>query len=158
METGNEGRKVARSAEGSSADVVHMDVTSVTNSEVNHSSILPSLTQLDMVSMPTIIEELVFPKSTPIINESNTITEPSISVEEIKEETFLEKIKENNETLLARTFKFDMASTNQLAQKRMITAINSLDKEKISLPTNGVTESTRVNDAEVAGLLKPTLH
>lgn len=154
-ETRTDGKRTASSAEGSSADVVHRDVTSVTNSEVNHSSIQPSLTQLDLVSMPTIIEELMLPKSTPIINESNTITGHSISVEEIKQDTFLAKIKENNEALLARTFNPNMASTNQLAQKRMITAINSIDKEKIPLSANGVTDPTRVNDAEVTALLKP---
>ena len=89
--------------------------------------------------MPATIEELVLPKSTPIINESNPINAPSISIEVLKEETFLEKIKDNDEVLLAWTIIPDMESTNQLAQKRMFNAINSPDKEKISLPTNRVT-------------------
>ena len=65
--------------------------------------------------MPATIEELVLPKSTPIINESNPINAPSISIEVLKEETFLEKIKDNDEVLLAWTIIPDMESTNQLA-------------------------------------------
>ena len=41
------------------ADVVHMNVISVTTLEVTPSLMLPSATQLDWASMPTIIEELV---------------------------------------------------------------------------------------------------
>ena len=114
-ETGNEGRNAASSTEGSSANVVHMNVTSVTNLEVNSSLMLPSATQLDTVSVPATIEELVLLKSTPIINESNPINAPSISMEVLKEETFLEKIKDNDEVLLAWTIIPDMESTNQLA-------------------------------------------
>lgn len=64
---------------------------------------LPLVTQLDPVSVPVIIEDLALPKCTPIINESNPITAPSISVEVLNEETFLEKIKDNDEALLAWT-------------------------------------------------------
>ena len=46
------------------AEVVHMNVTSVTTPEVTPSLMLPSATQLDWASMPTIIEELVLHKST----------------------------------------------------------------------------------------------
>ena len=109
---GNEGRNIASSMEGSSADVVHMNVISVTNPEVNCSLLLPSATQLDTVSVPTIIEELELPKSTPIINESNLINAPSISVEVLKEETLLAKIKDNDEVLLAQTIILDMEPTN----------------------------------------------
>ena len=98
--------------EGSSVDVVHMNVISVTNPEVNCSLLLPSATQLDTVSVPTIIEELELPKSTPIINESNPINAPSISVEVLKEETLLAKIKDNDEVLLAQTIIHDIEPTN----------------------------------------------
>ena len=97
------------------ADVVYMNVISVTTLEVTPSLMLPSATQLDTVSVPATIEELVLLKSTPIINESNPINAPSISMEVLKEETFLEKIKDNDEVLLAWTIIPDMESTNQLA-------------------------------------------
>ena len=44
------------------ADLVHMNVTSVTTPEVTPSLMLPSATQLDWASMPAIIEDLVLPK------------------------------------------------------------------------------------------------
>ena len=59
METENVRRNVARSMEEGCADVVHMNVTSITTLEVTPSLILPSTMQLDWASMPTIIEELV---------------------------------------------------------------------------------------------------
>ena len=62
METENVGRNVARSMEEGCADVVHMNVTSVTTPEVTPSLMLPSATQLDWASMPAIIEDLVLPK------------------------------------------------------------------------------------------------
>ena len=59
METENVGRNAARSMEEGCADMVHMNVTSITTLEVMPSLILPSTMQLDWASMPTIIEELV---------------------------------------------------------------------------------------------------
>ena len=50
------------------ADVVHMNVISVTTLEVTPSLMLPSATQLDWASMPAIIEDLVLPMSMPFSN------------------------------------------------------------------------------------------
>ena len=81
METGNGVRNAASSIEEGCADVVHMNITLVTMPEVTSSLMLPLAMQLDMDSRPAIIEELVVPKSTPIINESNSINASSILVE-----------------------------------------------------------------------------
>ena len=69
----NGGSNAASSMEGSSADVVHVDVTSVTKPGVNPSSMLISVTQLGTVLEPAIMGNLVLPKSTPIIKESNPL-------------------------------------------------------------------------------------
>ena len=81
METGNGVRNATSSIEEGCADVVHMNITLVTMPEVTSSLMLPLAMQLDMDSRPAIIEELVVPKSTPIINESNSINASSILVE-----------------------------------------------------------------------------
>ena len=54
----------------------------------------------------------MLPKSTQIIKESNPITAPSISVEGLKEEAFLAKIKDNDKALLAYANIPDMAPIN----------------------------------------------
>ena len=59
METENIGRSAARSMEEGSANVVHMNVTSVTTPEVMPSLMLPFAMQLVWASMCIIIEELV---------------------------------------------------------------------------------------------------
>ena len=102
METENIGRSAARSMEEGSANVVHMNVTSVTTPEVMPSLMLPFAMQLVWASMCVIIEELVLQSSTPIINESNSINTPFISVEVLQEETFLANINNNEELLLAK--------------------------------------------------------
>ena len=96
------------------ADVVHMNVTSVTTLEVTPSLMLPSATQLDWASMPAIIEDLVLPMSMPISNKSNSINTP-ISVEVLQEDTFLANINNNEELLLARIGTPDLESSSQLA-------------------------------------------
>ena len=98
--------------EGSSADAVHVDITSVTKPGVNPSLMLISVTQLGTVLEPAIMGNLVLLKSTPIIKESNPITAPSILVEGLKEEAFLAKIKDNDEALLAYANIPDMAPIN----------------------------------------------
>ena len=75
--------------EEGSADVVHRKVSSITTHEVMSFLLLPTAMQLVMVSMPTIIEELVLHKS-----------------------TFVAKINNNDELLLARTVVPDMKSNN----------------------------------------------
>ena len=97
------------------ADVVHMNVISVTTLEVTPSLMLPSATQLDWASMPAIIEDLVLPMSMPISNKSNSINTPSISVEVLQEDTFLANINNNEELLLTRIVTPDLESTSQLA-------------------------------------------
>jgi len=57
-ETGNEGRNTTSSTEASSVDIVHVDVTAVTNPCLNPSLMLPSVTQLDLVSVPIILRIL----------------------------------------------------------------------------------------------------
>ena len=61
-ETENVGRSAVRSMEEGRADVVHMNVTSVTTPGVTPSLMLPSATQLDWASVSAIIEDLVLPK------------------------------------------------------------------------------------------------
>ena len=61
-ETENVGSSAVRMMEEGRADVVHMNVTSVTTPEVTPSLMLPLATQLDWASMPAIIEDLVLPK------------------------------------------------------------------------------------------------
>uniref|UniRef100_A0A7N2MLP4 Uncharacterized protein n=1 Tax=Quercus lobata TaxID=97700 RepID=A0A7N2MLP4_QUELO len=109
-ETENVGRSTVRAMEEGRADVVHMNVTSVTTPEVTTSLMLPLATQLDWASMPAIIEDLVLPKSTPISNKSNSINTPSISVE----------------VLLARIVTPNLESTSQLARTIGVNPINAL--------------------------------
>ena len=141
VETGNGGRNATSSMEEGCVDVVHMNVTSVTTPEVTSSLMLPSATQLDMDSRPAIIEELVLPKSTPIINEFNSINAPSISVEVLKEETFVAKINNNEELLLAWTFIPDLESTNQLARTIGVNPINALNKSSMGNQFQEVAQS-----------------
>ena len=112
-ETGKRGRNAASSVEEGSANVVHRKVSSVTTHEVTSSLLLPIAMQLVTVSMPAIIEELVLHKS-----------------------TFMAKINNNDELLLARTIVPDMKSNNQLEQNLKCNAINSPTKVKIFLPLN----------------------
>ena len=88
--------------EEGSANVVHMNVTSVTTPEVMPSLMLPFAMQLVQALMCVIIEELMLQSSTPIINESISINTPFISVEVLQEETFLANINNNEELLLAK--------------------------------------------------------
>ena len=114
-ETKNVGRSTIRLMEEGHADMVHMNVISVTTLEVTPSLMLPSATKLDWASMPAIIEDLVLPMSMPISNKSNSINTPSISVEVLQEDTFLANINNNEELLLARIVTPDLESSSQLA-------------------------------------------
>ena len=127
-ETENVGSSAVRSMEEGRADMVHMNVNSVTTPEVMPSLMLPSTTQLDWASMLAIIEDLVLPKSTPISNKSDSINTPSILVEVLQEDTFLANINNNEELLSARIVTPDLESTSQLARTTGVNPINALKK------------------------------